>query len=234
MTDVAYMFRSETSDAHEMIWYLGQCVATLRYWRIRVDIGRARNHRIVRSSERMDAAQERYRNAVMIGASEKERTPGGHIWSRGPRGSQVTPASDGASRFHDDVRCVSLSSLYLGVPPFLSPRSLFDAILLARFSPGTKNTDGCSVDEKDRRRPKEKNGREVLFRDYRGLPAFWNRADRLHSQYRTCSSFPRAAIFAISEFCRLDLSDFARGIVDQYVDYRSQRGNIYSCRLVYY
>lgn len=70
-------------------------------------------------------ARERRRDAALAGASERERTTGGHIWSRGPRGSQVTLASDGASRFHDDVLAHALASLYLGVPPFLSPHRLF-------------------------------------------------------------------------------------------------------------
>lgn len=69
--------------------------------------------------------RERHRDAAMAGARERERATGGHIWSRGPRGSQVTLASDGASRFHDDVLAHALASLYLGVPPFLSPRRSF-------------------------------------------------------------------------------------------------------------
>lgn len=70
-------------------------------------------------------ARERRRDAALTGASERERTTGGHIWSRGPRGSQVTLASDGASRFHDDVLAHALASLYLGFPPFLFPHRPF-------------------------------------------------------------------------------------------------------------
>lgn len=69
--------------------------------------------------------RERRCDAAMAGASERERTTGGHIWSRGPRGSQVTLARDGASHFHDDVLARAFASLYPGVSPFLSPRRFF-------------------------------------------------------------------------------------------------------------
>lgn len=223
------------------LWYLGQCVVIFQYWRICVDIGR--DARSLWSSERMDAARERYRDVVTTGASEKERTTGGHIWSRGPRGSQVTPASDGASRFHDDVRRVSLSL-------FFSPLSIWESHLfsplVASLTPSFLRASRSRLlrvgHQKYRRLfrgwerrggPREKNRREALFRDYRGLPAFWNRADRLHSQYRT---------FLVSmsrNFCDFGFLPFGfvrfrscdcRG---QYVDSRSQRNNIYSFRLFF-
>lgn len=166
--------------------------------------------------------RERYDDAVMTGASEKERTTGGHIWSRGPRGSQVTPASDGASRFHDDVLRVSLfpslslSSLYLGVLFHLfSP--LFDAVFLAHarlLRAGHQKYRRLFRGWERRGGPREKNRREALFRDYRGLPAFWNRADRLHSQYRVCSLISGSCLFAISKSYRSDLSSFSRGVIE--------------------
>lgn len=181
------MFHGETSDSHEIMIFGTICrnIPILMYTR------RYRTKMLSRCGpgKRVDAAQERYRDVVTSGASEKERTTGGHIWSRGPRGSQVTPASDGASRFHDDVQRVSLSSLYLRVPPFLSSHSLFDAVLLARFACSPPCRAGHQKYRtvvpwvREMKRTREKNRREALFRDYRGLPAFWNRADRLHFQY---------------------------------------------------
>jgi len=204
-------------DAHEIIWYLGQCVTTFQYWCIRVDIGRGARSIVSWSIKRVDAAREGYRDVMTSGASEKERTTGGHIWSRGLRGSQVTLASDGASRFHDDVRHVSLFPLSIWEFHLFSPHVASSTPSFLRTSRARLLRAGyqkyrrlfCGWE----RRGKWEEGEEALFRDYRGLPAFWNHADRLHSQYRACSSFPRVTIFAILEFSHSDLSNFTRGIV---------------------
>lgn len=65
---------------------------------------------------------------------------------------------------------------------------------------GTKNTNGCSLGERDEMARERESRREALFQDYRGLPAFWNRADRLLSDIGvSLISRDAVAIFGISD-----------------------------------
>lgn len=220
---------TETFDRRN-IWYPWNymILRAMCHFDIDVDIGRdARNRRIV--VQRVDAGRERYRDAVTIGAREKERTTGGHIWSRGPWGSQVTPASDGASRFHDDVRRVSLSlsSLYLRAPPFLSSRSLSDAVLLARSSPcrAPKIPTVVPWVRETRRTEGEEQERSVISR-LSGIAGFLESCrsspfpiSRVFFNFR--SRRRRSFFLAISKLRRSDSSDFARDVEAKYVDCRS-------------
>lgn len=175
-------------------------------------------------------ARERRRDAATAGASERERATGGHIWSRGPRGSQVTLASDGASRFHDDVLTHALSSLYLGVSslslPHRSPPSLAVSLV-----PGHQKYRRLFRGwERDEAGPEDECRREALFRDYRGLSAFWNRADRLHSRYRACLQFHESSsrhdFYEISGYypvARILVEFRSWDCRSQFVDCKSQR-----------
>lgn len=102
--------------------------------------------------------------------------------------------SDGASRFHDDARLSPPSIWWFLSTALLSRRLFLFATAPRRPRAGTKNIDGCSAAERDETVRERESRREALFQDYRGLPAFWNRADRLHSRYRACLQFHRAKI----------------------------------------
>lgn len=174
-------------------------------------------YRAIQRVWRENLVRERRRDAATAGASERERATGGHIWSRGPRGSQVTLASDGASRFHDDVPAHAFALPLSGSSSLSLPTSL-----LPTSSPSCRapkiSIDGCSADERERRGGTRgwEQERSELFRDYRGLPAFWNRADRLHSRYRTCLQFHEPSRHDFYDFRILSVADlppcFAREI----------------------
>lgn len=148
-------------------------------------------------------AWERRRDAATAGASERERTTGGHIWSRGPRGSQVTLASDGASRFHDDVLSHTRSPPSIWefcLPPFFPPRHVASRLPRAGRQKYRRLFRGWERDER-RDPPSDESRREALFRDYRGLPAFWNRAD-------PSSPFPISSVSSISRVVSRRLTIF--------------------------
>lgn len=173
-------------------------------------------YRVVQRVQR----RERRRDAATACASERERATSGHIWSRGPRGSQVTLASDGASRFHVDVLSHTHS------PPSIwesSSLSLPTSSLLCRgpkiptVVPRMRERRGGAREDESRR--------EALFRDYRGLSAFWNRADRLHSPISSVSSISR--VLVSTRFLRFwniyQSRIFVWDYRSQFVDCKSQR-----------
>lgn len=82
---------------------------------------------------RRENLRERHRDAAMACARERERATGGHIWSRGPRGSQVTLASDGAMMMCSHTRSPPSIWEFLPFSPDVAPSHVVSLV------PGTKN-----------------------------------------------------------------------------------------------